>query len=245
MSEVENAHAYYRQMGRGCLRETALGAGAERGRGRAEFSGLRARASGGRVECACVRCVFACGHSSRHQPLSQTRGSELFLFFVFGVSSFLSPLSRPSTRTPRSSRPVGAPDSQTQVRRAQRASRLSRFPQAPSPRPVRSAHSAFTLLEFDAAVQRSPHPLGAPLAAPVLHSGLPLGFPRLTWSLLSLALSATRTCRLSLGTATRPLTRSAVSKGNLGGRTSIRPWTECSSTLLTFFAFFSLLTISQ
>ena len=120
-------------MGRGCLRETAPGAGAERGRERAEFAGLRARASFGRVECACVRCVFACGHSSRHQPLSLIRGSELFLFFAFGVSSFLNPLSSPSTRTPCSSRPVGASDSQTQVRRAQRASPRSRFPQAPDP----------------------------------------------------------------------------------------------------------------
>lgn len=107
----------------------------------------------------CVRCVFACGHSSRHQPLSRTWGSELLpLLFGFGAPSFLPLRPSPSARAP-----ARAPDSQAEVRRARRASPRSRFPRLPPPPcPVRSAHSASTPLELAPLRLGLPRPLGLP-----------------------------------------------------------------------------------
>lgn len=85
--------------GWGLLGEAALGAGAGRRRRKGGACGL-ARTRLVRSRRVCVRaCVFACGHSSRHQPLSLTRGSERPLSSVPGVPSFLTLGSSPSART--------------------------------------------------------------------------------------------------------------------------------------------------
>lgn len=126
------------------------GTGAERGRRKGGVSRLaRTRYSWSRR--VCVRaCVFACGHSSRHQPLSLTGGLSGPSPCPASLPS--RPPAPPSPRGLRASgRPVQSSDSQVQVRRARRASQRSRFTLPPPPltsRPVRSAHSAFTLLEF-------------------------------------------------------------------------------------------------
>lgn len=158
MGEVGSAHAYCSQLVWGCLNETSSG----RGREGAEFAGLRARSSSGRVECACVRCVFACGHSSRHQLLSLSCG-ELAVRLLRAACPFLPspplfPL-RADSMLPAS--PSGAEDSQAQVRRAQRASHRSRLPQPPPSPAVRplGVHSSGVL---PAATQPAPNPSTLP-----------------------------------------------------------------------------------
>lgn len=123
--------------GRGCLSQTSLCTGA----GRRLRRGGVCRPARTRLVWSrrvCVRaCVFACGHSSRHQPLSPTRGSERPLFFVPGVPFLPYPRLLPLRAD--SVLPAGqcrAPDPKAQVRRARRrASQLSRFPQVPLPPP--------------------------------------------------------------------------------------------------------------
>lgn len=125
-----------------------------------------------------------------------------------------------------------APDPQAQVRWARRpASQPSRFPRSPSPapRPLRSAHSAFTLLEFAPLLLRSPPPLRRSQGL----TGTPLGFPpRLSFSfhlvfLVTLLLRNPNLAPFRWGLsspATRPLARPAVSSGDFCCRTPIRPW---------------------
>ena len=135
-----------------------------------------------------------------------------------------------------SGRPVQSSDSQVQVRRARRASQRSRFTLPPPPpyppltsRPVRSAHSAFTLLEFTGCGSARPHSLDAVCR----RTGTPLGCsPRLFLS-FDRVFTVTRSPRdpnlaplcwgLSLSVI-RTLARPAISSGDFRCRLSIGPW---------------------
>lgn len=155
-------------------------------------------------------CVFACGHSSRHQPLSQT-GRERAVPLLGALCPFL-PCPRLLPLRADSVLPAGlsrAPDSQAQVRRTRRASQRSRFPRPPPPpRPVRSAHSAFTPPEFARLPLSPPPPPRRSRASQVLHLGLPPGFlSPWTRRLLSLAPSAVRTWPLFAGGLSASATR--------------------------------------
>ena len=175
-------------------------------------------------------CVFACGHSSRHQPLSLTGGVSGPSPYPVSLPSW--PPAPPPPRVLRASgRPVQSSDSQVQVRRARRASQRSRFTLPPplTSRPVRSAHSAFTLLEFTGCGSARPHSLDAVCR----RTGTPLGCsPRLFLS-FDRVFTVTRSPRdpnlaplcwgLSLSVI-RTLARPAISSGDFRCRLSIGPW---------------------
>lgn len=169
------------RMGRGCLGEILLGAGAGRGRVGGGVCRL-ARSRFVRSRRVCVRALRVCVLSqfppSAALPDSGERAVPLLrVRCPFLPSLLLLPFRADSVFPAGLS---GAPVSQAQVSRAQRASELSRFPQVPfppyPPRPVRPAHSAFTLLEFAPLLLNLPLPLVAPLSSLVLHLGLPRAF---------------------------------------------------------------------
>lgn len=200
--------------GRGCLGQTSLGAGAGRRRRRGGVCRL-ARTRFVWSRRVCVRaCVFACGHSSRHQPLSLTRGSERPLSFCPVSFPPLPPAPPPPRGLSASGRPVQG-SGPAGTGKALPAASFSTEPFSPGPPPpppplaVRplGVHSSGVR---PAAAQLTPTPSTLPGPhrysswAPPPH----LGFPSsLTWSLLSLLSrfsAATQTWPLFAGGCRRP-----------------------------------------
>lgn len=115
---------------------------------------------------------------------------------VPGVPSLLTPSSFPFTRTP-SFRQACPKLRLAGTGKAVTASVSTRpfYPAPPPSRPVRSAHSAFTLLEFAGCCSARPHSRDAPCRL----TGTPLGFPSRFSKGLSLVPLATRTWPLFAG----------------------------------------------
>lgn len=178
---------------------------------------------------ACVRvCVWSQFPPSAALP---NWGSERPLS-VPGIPSFVTPSSSPSTRTPCFRQ--ACPKLRLAGTGKAGPASVSTEPFYPAPppltsRPVRSAHSAFTLLEFTGCGSARPHSLDAVCR----RTGTPLGCsPRLFLS-FDRVFTVTRSPRdpnlaplcwgLSLSVI-RTLARPAISSGDFRCRLSIGPW---------------------
>lgn len=162
--------------GRGCLGQTSLGAGAGRRRRRGGVCRL-ARTRFVWSRRVCVRaCVFACGHSSRHQPLSLTRGSERPLSFCPVSLPPLPPAPPPPRGLSASGRPVQG-SGPAGTGKALPAASFSTEPFSPGPPPPPAPCGPPTRCSLfwssPGCCSAHPHPLDAPRASQVLLLGSP------------------------------------------------------------------------